>query len=120
MVYTITLGISPKVNQIGNCLFKDLQVSGGAKICACFLHQGASFFAAQLPAMQDPWVRRSSGEGNGNPLHILAWRIPTRSLVGCSPLGVAESDMTERLSTYIIYNFMLLYEDNFPPHFIEI
>ena len=24
----------------------------------------------------DPWVGRSPGEGNGNPLHILAWEIP--------------------------------------------
>ena len=96
MVYTITLGISPKVNQIGNCLFKDLQVSGGAKICACFLHQGASFFAAQLPAMQDPWVRRSSGEGNGNPLHILAWETTWTKKPGrLQSMGL---DITERLN----------------------
>ena len=27
----------------------------------------------------------------------LAWKIPRRSLVGCSPWGREESDMTERL-----------------------
>ena len=27
----------------------------------------------------------------------LAWKIPWRSLVGCSPWGHEESDMTERL-----------------------
>ena len=46
------------------------------------------------------------GEGNGNPLQcsfffffyssVLVWRIPgTGSLVGCSPWGCIESDMTE-------------------------
>jgi len=24
----------------------------------------------------NPWVRKIPGEGNGNPLHILAWEIP--------------------------------------------
>ena len=35
-----------------------------------------------------PGSGRSPGEGNGNPLTILAWRIPwTRSLAGYSPWG---------------------------------
>ena len=40
------------------------------------------------------------GEGNGNPLITLAWRIPraVRSLVGYSPWGRKQSDMTERLT----------------------
>ena len=33
---------------------------------------------------------------------ILAWRIPWTALVGYSPWGHKESDMTERLSTYPI------------------
>ena len=83
-----------------------------------------------------PGLGRSPGEGNGKPLQYSClqnshrWQ-PTpysclenshrqRRLMGCSLLRRKESDMTERLSTYIIYNFMLLYEDNFPPHFIEI
>ena len=36
------------------------------------------------------------GEGNGNPLHILAWRIPgTGELVGCHLWGRTGSDRTE-------------------------
>ena len=42
-----------------------------------------------------PGWGRSPGEGNGNPLHILAWKIRgQRSLVGYSPWGHRESDMT--------------------------
>ena len=46
-----------------------------------------------------PGSGRSPGEGNGNPLHIIAWKIPwmERSLVGYSPRGRKESDTTERL-----------------------
>ena len=49
----------------------------------------------------DPWVGRSPGEGNGNPLQ---WggKLPgeshgQRSRVGYSPRGRKESDTTERL-----------------------
>ena len=49
-----------------------------------------------LPARQrprfDPWVRKIPGEGTGNPLSILAWRISQRSLAGYSPWGGKESD----------------------------
>ena len=39
------------------------------------------------------------GEGHGNPLQYLAWRIPwTEELAGYSPWGHKESDTTERLS----------------------
>ena len=31
---------------------------------------------------------------------ILAWKIPQRSLVGCSPWGHKESDMTEHSTSY--------------------
>ena len=40
----------------------------------------------------------STGEGNGKPLLILAWKIPwTEELVGYSPWGHKESDRTEGL-----------------------
>ena len=55
----------------------------------------------RLPAMQETWVRSL---GREDPLEerkathssILAWRIPW-SLVGYSPRGRKESDMTEQL-----------------------
>ena len=47
-----------------------------------------------------PESGRSPGEGNGNALRTLAWRIPWgRSLVGYSPWGPKESDTTEQLHT---------------------
>ena len=60
-----------------------------------------------LHAVQETWVRLLGWE---DPLEkemathasILAWKIPwTRSLVGYSPKGRKESDMTERLSTHV-------------------
>ena len=44
-----------------------------------------------LPAIQDIWVQ-SLGQRS------LAWRIPQRSLVGYSPWGHKELDMTDGLS----------------------
>ena len=32
-----------------------------------------------------PGLRRSPGEGNGNPLHILAWKIPETEEPGGLP-----------------------------------
>ena len=32
-----------------------------------------------------PGLRRSPGEGNGNPLHILAWKIPETEEPGALP-----------------------------------
>ena len=47
-----------------------------------------------------PGLGRSPGRGHGNHYSVLAWRIPwTRSLVGYSPGGRTESNMTERLSS---------------------
>ena len=44
------------------------------------------------------WGRSPRG-GHGNPSSILAWRIHgQRSLVGYSPQGCKESDMTQRLN----------------------
>ena len=57
-----------------------------------------------LPAMQETWVRSL---GQKDPLEkglatyssVLAWRIHgQRSLVGYSPWGHKESDMTEQLT----------------------
>ena len=57
----------------------------------------------RLPAMRDTWVQSL---GREDPLEkemvthssTLAWKIPwTESLVGYSPWGCKESDMTERL-----------------------
>ena len=47
------------------------------------------------------WIGCGDGEGTGDPLPVLlpgkshGWR----SLVGCSPWGREESEMTEQLST---------------------
>ena len=44
----------------------------------------------------DHWVGRSPRRGNGNPFHILAWRIPGQiTLADYSPRGCKESDTTE-------------------------
>ena len=46
-----------------------------------------------------PGSGKSPGEGNGNPLQILAWEIPwTENLVGCSPWACKELDMTQQLN----------------------
>jgi len=66
---------------------------------------GASLVAQMvknLPAMQETWVQSlgqqdSLEEGMGTHSSILAWKIPwtERSLMGYSPWGRKESDMTE-------------------------
>ena len=46
-----------------------------------------------------PRLGRSPGEGNGNPLHIFAWRIHgQRNLGGYIPWGRKELDTTEQLT----------------------
>ena len=47
----------------------------------------------------DPWVRRSPGEGNGNPLQpsCLEKSHGQKSLAGYSPWGHEESDATETI-----------------------
>ena len=47
-----------------------------------------------------PRLGRSPGGGHGNPLQCSCLENPPgqRSLVGCNPWGLKESDMTERLS----------------------
>ena len=58
------------------------------------------------PAVQETWVQSPGWkdpleEGMATHSSILSWRIPMDrgSLVGCSPRGHKESDMTELLST---------------------
>ena len=50
-----------------------------------------------------PRLERSSGRGHGNPLQYSCLENPhgQRSLVGYSPWGHKEKDMTEQLSTTI-------------------
>ena len=60
-----------------------------------------------------PGLGRSPGEGNGNPLQYSYLGNPTgqRCLVGYSPQGHKESDMTEQLNNneqYLLYNVMLV------------
>ena len=59
-----------------------------------------------------PGLVRSPGEGHGNPIQYSCLENPhrQRSLVGYSPWGCKESDMTEQLSTaqhrsYIKYSY---------------
>ena len=65
---------------------------------------GASLVAQMvknLPAMQETWFQslgwEDLGGGHGNPLQYFCLENPQgqRSLVGCSPWGLKESDMTE-------------------------
>ena len=57
-----------------------------------------------LPAMQQTWVRALGWEdplekGMATHSSILVWRIPwTKDLVGYSPWGHKESDLTEKLA----------------------
>ena len=48
-----------------------------------------------------PGLGRSLGEGNGNPLEYWRKFHGLRSLVGYSPWGSKESDMTEQLCYYM-------------------
>ena len=68
------------------------------------------------PTMRDlgsvPELGRSPGGGQGNPLQYSCLENPQgqRSLVGNSPWGHTESDMTEQLSTeHIFEKFLMLH-----------
>ena len=55
-----------------------------------------------------PGSERSLGIGNGNPLTILAWKIPgQRSLAGYSPWALKESDRTERLTVSLFIDTLI-------------
>ena len=51
----------------------------------------------------DPWVGRSPGEGNGNPLQYSCWdnSMDRGAWQGYSPWGCKGSDMTERDSLHL-------------------
>ena len=50
--------------------------NGEEPACCCGRHKRHGF---------DPWCGRSLGEGNGNPLSILAWEIPRTEEPGGQP-----------------------------------
>ena len=65
------------------------------------------------PAMQETWVQSMGREdplekGMATHSSILAWRIPQRSLVGYSPWGCKELDMTESLTTLSFTSFKMV------------
>ena len=72
-----------------------------------------------LPAMWETWVRSLGWEDSleekmATHSSLLAWRIPwTEELVGYSPYGRKESDMTEQLSlaTYYFLEYSRIYEN---------
>ena len=78
------------------------------------IHIGASLVAQSvkdLPAVQETWVRSVGWE---DPLEkemathfsILAWKSHgQRSLVGCSPWGLKESDTTEQLTLIYLLTY---------------
>ena len=59
-----------------------------------------------------PGSGRSPGEGNGNPLqyYCLEKSHGQRSLVGYSPWGCKESDMTERLHFHFAYTMTAIFD----------
>ena len=67
-------------------------LSGKEPTCQCIRCKRREF---------DTWVRRSPGEGNGNPLQYSCLENSMdRSLVGYRPWGCKESDMTYRARTH--------------------
>ena len=67
-----------------------MEFPGGSEVKA------STFNAGDLGSI--PGLGRSPGEGNGNPLQFLPGESHRRrSLVGYSPQGCKESDMTEQL-----------------------
>ena len=61
-----------------------------------------------------PGLGRSPEGGHGNPLQYSCLQNPhgQRSLVGFSPGGRKESDMTERLNTIVSWGEEITYKDN--------
>ena len=66
-----------------------------------------------------PGLGRSPGEGHGNPLQYSCLQNPhgQSSLVGCSPWGCKELDMTEQLNTWHIASICTLSLLPFFSHF---
>ena len=64
---------------------KELDMTESLSLSLCTLGFPGGSVVKNLPAKQETWVQylgsvpgsgRSPGEGNGNPLSILAWEIP--------------------------------------------
>ena len=87
-------GRSPgKRDRLPTAVFVDFPVGSNHKESPC---------DAGDPGLS-PGSERSAAEGNGYPLQYSGLENPhrQRSLVGYSPWGQEESDMTERLSTHM-------------------
>ena len=102
------------IQDFKNIISKAQYVSKGF-LWSIFFHQG---FPGGLDSKKSthnvgdlgwiPGLGRSHGGGHGNPLKYSCLKNPhgQRSLAGYSPWGHKELDMTERLSTYILYDPM--------------
>ena len=71
------------------------------------------------PEMWGTWVGRSPGAGHGSPLQYFCLENPhvQRRLVGYSPWGHKELDMTEQLSTAHILS--KIFSVKFGRHFLK-
>ena len=79
----------------GRCfLHPYLPFSGASQMALVVKNPSASAGDIRDSGLIPRW-RISPGGGHGNPLSILAWRIPQRSLVGYRSWGCKELDKTE-------------------------
>ena len=63
------------------------------------IYSSAKLFKIHL-TNEDKWVQLKPGEGNGNPLqHFCLGNLVDRGALWATVHGVAESEMTRRLST---------------------
>ena len=101
-IYILTRSCKPVAHRL-NILF------------ACFIVSFWDFPVTQrvqnLPAVQETWVRSLGGEdplAKGIAIHssILAWTIPWTEEPGELVCGVAESDMTERLTLLLLLHLI--------------
>ena len=69
-----------------------------------------------------PGVGRYPGGGHGNPLQYSCLENPQgqRNMVGYSPWGHKESDMTEQLSTFSSLSLQIPFFSSIPHHFMLI
>ena len=82
--------------QDNGCITRYLGFPGGSVVKNLPANEGV-----RGPSGSIPGLRRAPGEGNGTHSIFLAWEIHgQRSLVGYSPWGHKELDMTEQLSMY--------------------
>ena len=81
------VGYSPRTHRVGHNWATNTHI-GKEPTCQCKRHKRHRF---------DPWVRKIPGGGHGNPLQYscLGESLGQRTLVGYSPWGFLELDMTE-------------------------